>query len=201
MGVSEGDLPVICELYVGYIDVHVEATQSDAALAASSSFKLILNGIRSACHNPQDQQQQQEDHTRPREVANDDGFCFGTLIAGALRQMGHQPCPRTMHGGAVRKTARRETGNRSEMGDGMELEGRWSDGQRTNPTVRTLIFMRFSRFPLVPSPAHLIIGQRPKQFKKALYIYWQNGGVTTLAEDMVAASRLLDLIADKEDFI
>lgn len=127
MGVSEGDLPVICELYVGYIDVHVEATQSDAALAASSSFKLILNGIRSACHNPQDQQQQQqEDHTRPREVANDDGFCFGTLIAGALRQMGHQPCPRTMHGGDGTKTARRETGNGSEMADGMELEG--SDG-------------------------------------------------------------------------
>lgn len=53
VGVSEGDLPVICELYVGYIDVHGEA-----ALAASSSFKLILNGIRSGCHNPQDQQQQ-----------------------------------------------------------------------------------------------------------------------------------------------
>lgn len=120
---SEGDLPVICELYVGYIDVHVEATQSDAALAASSSFKLILNGIRSACHNPQDQQQQQqEDHTRPREVANDDGFCFGTLIAGALRQMGHQPCPRTMHGGAH---SQRQPEGRREMGVRWQMVGSW----------------------------------------------------------------------------
>lgn len=32
--------------------------QADS-LAASSSFKLILNGIRSGCHNPQDQPREQ----------------------------------------------------------------------------------------------------------------------------------------------
>lgn len=83
---------------------------------------------------------------------------------------------------------RQPGGRRDEMGDGREWEKDMEQWPEDKPNGQDFDF--YALFPfseLVPSPAHLIIGQRPKQFKKALYIYWQNGGVTTLAEDMLAA--------------